>query len=154
MVHGCQALPWDKVQIVLIAVAQAQLPHHGRIEGGVLLVEPPRAVLLQIETNVPHLLVAPHPQGEMLAHALREDTWCVAGMTASPQVGWQQMCNERGGSRGATCLHSNFRIMNIKSRDKGFYAQAHNRAYYVLRVVPIPLVLAERVTPCLHQSSS
>ena len=100
VVHGCQALPGDEAQVVLVAVAEAQLPHHGRIEGGVLLVEPPGAVLLQVDINVPHLFVAPHPQGEILAHALRKNIWCVAGITASLQLGWQQMCNQRGGSRG------------------------------------------------------
>ena len=46
VVHGCQALPGNQVQVILILVAEAQLGHHCCIERGVLLVEPACSILL------------------------------------------------------------------------------------------------------------
>ena len=50
VVHGCQALPGNQVQVVLIPVAEAQLRHHCSIERGVLLVEPACSILLHQNT--------------------------------------------------------------------------------------------------------
>ena len=46
MVDAGQALPGHQVKVELGLLIEAQLPHHGGKEGGVLLVEAASAILL------------------------------------------------------------------------------------------------------------
>lgn len=50
VVHCCQTLPGDQVQVALCLITETQLPHHCCIECGVLLVESAGAILLHQHT--------------------------------------------------------------------------------------------------------